>query len=79
MARLSFTERFPFLRPLRVFQRRLFVSLGRRLDGRRYCRAHSAQDLSHLVYASASPLYNRETGFPLLYQENKVHNLRLAA
>ena len=79
MARLSFTERFPFLRPLRVFQRRLFFYLGMRLDGRRYCRAHSAQDLSHLVYASASPLYNRETGFPMLYQENKVHNLRLAA
>lgn len=79
MARLSFTERFPFLRPLRVFQRRLFFYLGMRLDGRRYCRAHSAQDLSHLVYTSASPLYNRETGFPMLYQENKVHNLRLAA
>ena len=36
MARLSFTERFPFLRPLRVFQRRLFFYLGMRLDGRRY-------------------------------------------
>lgn len=79
MRNFRLTERFPFLLPLRVFQRRLFFYLRMRLDGRRYCRAHSAQDLPHLVYASASPLYNTETGFPMLYQENKVHNLRLAA
>lgn len=78
MSRKRLTQRFPGLIPLRQAQRKACFYLKMRLDGRRYAESFSAP-LPQLVFAETMPLYNQKTGFPMIYQENKVFNLRLAA
>ena len=78
MSRKRLTQRFPALIPLRQAQRKACFYLGMRLDGRRYA-AGRGKLLPLEVFSQTVPLYNRETGFPMVYQENKVFNLRLAA
>ncbi|MCI8653576.1 MAG: VanW family protein [Angelakisella sp.] len=78
MTRKRLTERFPALLPLRQAQRKACFYLGMRLDGRRYAGTLS-RPLPLVIFGETVPLYNRETGFPMLYQENKVFNLQLAA
>lgn len=78
MNRKRLTQRFPGLTPLRQAQRKACFYLGMRLDGRRYA-GQTGEALPLTVFSQTVPLYNRETGFPMVYQENKVFNLRLAA
>ncbi|MCL2169013.1 MAG: VanW family protein [Defluviitaleaceae bacterium] len=73
------TKRFPFLLPIRRFQRKLFFYIGMWLDHRRYARGMSLTALPHTVFLASSELYNQNTGFDMIYQENKVHNLRVLA
>lgn len=79
MRRKRITQLFPWLIPLRARQRKLFFYLGMRLDRNRYTTAFSAGQLPIEVFSSRCPLYNKDTGFDMIYQENKVHNLKLAA
>jgi D-alanine---D-serine ligase len=72
-------EKFPFLLPLRRYQRKLFFYMSMRFDGRVYAKAQSAERLANLVYCADSRLYNADTGFSPIYQENKVYNLKLLA
>ena len=78
MSRKRLTQRFPALIPLRQAQRKACFYLVMRLDGRRYA-AGRRKLLPLEVFSQTVPLYNRETGFPMVYQENKVFNLHLAA
>ncbi len=50
-----------------------------RLDGRRYAAAQSAAPLPYPLFETGSALYNTATGFDMVYQDNKVFNLKLAA
>lgn len=79
MKRRRITQIFPWLIPLRTWQRKLFFYLGMRLDRNRYSASLSEQLLPVEVFSSSCPMYNRDTGFDMIYQENKVHNLKLAA
>ena len=79
MKRRRLTELFPWLTPLRVWQRKLFFYLGMRLDHNHYTAHISEELLPTEVFSSSCPMYNKNTGFDMIYQENKVHNLRLAA
>lgn len=79
MSRKRLTQRFPALIPLRQAQRRACFYLKMALDGRSYALRQSGEALPRTVFAQSVPLYNRDTGFPMVYQENKVFNLRLAA
>lgn len=79
MARVHLTERFPTLLPLRRRQRIACFYLAMALDGSRYATQQSQEPMVYTVFASGCPMYNRETGFPMVYQENKVFNLKLAA
>lgn len=79
MAKKRLTQRFPWLVPLRRRQRVFCFYWGMRLDGRRYAAVRSGEELPRRVFEANSPLYNRETGWDMRYQENKVHNLKLAA
>ena len=79
MARKRLTQLFPWLIPLRTKQRRFCFYLEMRLDGRRYAALKSEEQLVFPLFTSHCPLYNRETGWDMKYQENKVHNLKLAA
>lgn len=79
MQRKRITELFPFLLPLRRRERIFFFYQAMKRDGRRYAEHLSRKKLPVLLFESKCPMYNRNTGFPMLYQENKVHNLKLAA
>jgi vancomycin resistance protein VanW len=50
-----------------------------RLDGRRYTEIVSGKQLPYTLFEADCALYNRNTGFNMVYQENKVFNLKLAA
>ena len=79
MARKRLTERFPWLLPLRKRQRIFCFYRAMRRDGSRYCAQQTTERLPVCLFTSRCPMYNTQTGFPMVYQENKVHNLKLAA
>lgn len=79
MKRKRITQIFPWLIPLRTKQRLFCFYLGMRLDGRTYANTQAETPLPVQVFESSCPMYNKSTGFDMVYQENKVHNLKLAA
>ncbi len=79
MAKKRFTQRFSWLAPLRKRQRVFFFYMGMRWDGANYSGVLQEKSLPYRGFASKCPMYNTDTGFPMVYQENKVHNLKLAA
>lgn len=79
MPRKRVTQIFPWLLPLRTRQRLFCFYTGMRLDGNRYTAIKSEILLPYQLFETSCPLYNRETGFDMAYQENKVFNLKLAA
>lgn len=79
MPRKRITQVFPGLLSLRRKQRIACFYLGMRLDAKQYAAKKSDVLLPHLVFASACPMYNPDTGFDMVYQENKVFNVKLAA
>lgn len=79
MERKRITQRFPWLIPLRTRQRVFCFYLGMRMDGARYSREQCRKRLPYLLFESRCPMHNENTGFDMIYQENKVHNLKLAA
>lgn len=79
MERKRITQRFPWLIPLRTKQRVFCFYLGMRMDGAKYSEAQCKKLLPYVLFESRCPMYNANTGFDMIYQENKVHNLKLAA
>ncbi len=79
MIRKRLTQRFPWLIPLRTKQRLFCFYLGMRLDRCRYAKTQCNSPFPFEVFSSSCPMYNEDTGFDMVYQENKVHNLKLAA
>lgn len=79
MAKTHLTERFPWLLPIRRRQRIACFYLAMAWDGCRYADRQTGEPLPYKVFESSCLMYNRETGFPMVYQENKVFNLKLAA
>lgn len=79
MAHRRMTQIFPWLLPLRRWQRRLCFYTKMRWDGAVYASHRERKQLPHLLFETTCPMYNRETGFDMIYQENKVFNLNLAA
>ena len=79
MSRKRLTQVFPFLLPLRKWQRKKLFYLKMQLDGRRYAKKKSDQLLPNVVFETSSLMLNENSGFDMKYQINKVHNLKLAA
>ncbi len=79
MGRKRLTQLLPWLIPIRKKQRVLCFYLKMRFDGNRYAKSKQKKLLPYPLFETNSPLYHTETGFDMVYQENKVHNLKLAA
>lgn len=60
-------------------QRLFCFYTGMRLDRNQYAEAKFEILLPYQLFETSCPLYNQETGFDMVYQENKVFNLKLAA
>ncbi|MDR2657851.1 MAG: glycopeptide resistance accessory protein VanW [Oscillospiraceae bacterium] len=78
MSRKLTTQRFPFLMPLRQWQRKKSYYMKMRFDGNRYS-SRQEPPFSYELAAARSMLINEHTGADIQYQYNKVHNLRLAS
>lgn len=79
MSRKRLTQVFPFLLPLRKWQRKKLFYLEMLLDGNRYAKRKSETLLPNTVFETSSLMLNENSGFDMQYQINKVHNLKLAA
>ena len=79
MARKRLTQVLPFLLPIRKWQRKKVFYIKMRLDESKYAREVVAQELPTVVFQTSSLMLNRNSGFDMKYQHNKVHNLQLAA
>lgn len=79
MSRKCVTQIFPWLLPIRRKQRKMFFYLKMKLDANRYSGKQINMELPYLVFETSCPMYNKETGFDMTYQDNKVFNLKLAA
>lgn len=77
MKRKRLTEQFPFLLPLRKFQRKIFFYLQMRFDSNKYAKEKSNKLLDNKVFTASSKMINPDSGFDIEYQINKVHNLKL--
>lgn len=79
LSRKRITQIFPFLLPVREMQRKICFYTAMRLDGRHYAETIDEKHLAYKLFETNCALYNRNTGFDMIYQENKVFNLKLAA
>ena len=75
----SILRQSPLLQSLRKKQRKFCFYAAMLLDVNRYCSAQSSRFLPHLLFETRCPLFNHETGFDMVFQQNKVFNLKLAA
>lgn len=79
MARKRVTQIFPFLLPLRRWQRKKFFYLKMKCDSNRYAYKKKEVLFSHKVFEASFRMLNEESGFNRQFQINKIHNLKLAA
>lgn len=77
--RKRLTQVFPFLRPLRTWQRKRLFYLKMLFDGNRYATEKSQTRLPNKVFEASSFMLNENSGIDMEYQINKIHNLKLAA
>lgn len=78
MKRKRLTQVFPFLIPIRQWQRNLFYQIKLRLDKNKYAQ-EIGEKLPFLVANEKSVMINEESGYDLIYQKNKVDNLKIAS
>lgn len=76
MARKRLTQVMPFLIPLRVWQRNVFYQIGMFLDKNKYSKKRG-ELLPFEISDSKTFMINEESGYDIIYQKNKVHNLKI--
>lgn len=77
--RKRITEIFPFLIPLRTWQRKKFFYLSMKLDANIYSSYKEKNYFENLIYKGSSKIINENSGYDIKYQYNKAYNLKLAA
>lgn len=77
--RKRLTQIFPFLLPIRKKQKLFCFYTKMIFDSKTYSKEFSANYLKNKYYSTSSTLINENTGFDIIYQENKVFNLLLAS
>ncbi len=78
MTRKRITEIFPFLVPIRTWQRNLFYQLGMYLDSNRYA-TEKGDLLTNEVCSDKTFMINENSGQDIIYQVNKVDNLKIVS
>lgn len=74
--RKRLTQVFPFLLPLRIWQRNIFYFMKMRLDSNHYSQTFGKQ-LPYLVCTLKTRMINENSGQDIIYQQNKVDNLKI--
>ena len=74
--RKRITQVFPFLIPLRVWERKLFYFMKMRLDSNHYSKTFG-ELLPYEVCKLKTRMINENSGQDIIYQQNKVDNLKI--
>lgn len=78
MPRKRLTQLFPFLLPLRIWQRNLFNGIKMQFDKNKYSKTVSAP-LQYEVCSIKTLMINENSGQDIIYQYNKAENLKITA
>lgn len=78
MERKRLTQIFPFLLPLRIWQRNLFYRIGMRFDGNKYSKTFG-EELKYEICNTKTLMINKNSGHDIIFQKNKVDNLKIAS
>lgn len=78
MSRKRITQLFPFLLPIRIWQRNLFYTIGMFFDKNKYAN-ESGDLLKYEISNTKTLMVNENSGYDLVYQKNKVDNLKIAS
>lgn len=78
MRRKRLTQIFPFLLPIRIWQRNLFYKIKMKLDGNTYSKKFGDL-LAYEVCNTKTLMVNENSGYDIIYQKNKVDNLKIAS
>lgn len=76
MSRKRLTQIFPFLTGIRVWQRNLFNRISMHFDKNTYAKTFG-ENLEHEICNFKTLMVNENSGYPIIYQENKVYNLKI--
>lgn len=76
--RKRITQIFPFLLPIRVWQRNLFYMIGMKFDENKYAKTFG-EKLEFEVCNTKTLMINENSGHDIIYQKNKVDNLKIAS
>lgn len=76
MARKRVTQLFPFLAPIRVWQKDFFYRIKMHFDGNRYAKK-KGDSLENEVCNLKTLMINENSGHDIIYQMNKVDNLKI--
>lgn len=79
MSRKRITEVFPFLLPLRIWQRNFFWTMKKKLDKNKYAKEIGKELLPYNITQSKTFMINKDSGQDIIYQKNKVDNLKIAS
>ena len=77
MAKQRITQRFPFLLPIRQWERKKMFYLQMKLDQNIYSSSKESLILPYKIYETQSNMINENSGQDIQYQYNKVDNLKL--
>ncbi len=78
MARKRITQIFPFLTPIRIWQRNIFYRIGMFFDENTYAKRFASK-LPNEICNTKTVMVNENSGYPIIYQQNKVDNLKIAS
>ena len=78
MGRKRLTQIFPFLIPMRIWQRNLFYQIGMNLDNNKYSKTFGDL-LPYEIAKEKTLMINEESGHDIIYQKNKVGNLKITS
>ncbi len=76
MSRKRLTQIMPFLMPIRQWQRSLFYQIEMYFDKNKYSKL-KGELLQFEVSNSKTLMINEKSGHDIIYQKNKVHNLKV--
>lgn len=76
MARKRLTQIMPFLTPIRIWQRNLFYQISMFFDKNTYSKS-VGELLPYEVCNSKTLMINNDSGHDIIYQKNKVDNLKI--
>lgn len=78
MSRKRVTQIMPFLIPIRTYQRNLFYQIKMFFDKNKYSKK-TGPLLPYEISQSKTKMLNLDSGHDIIYQENKIHNLKIVS